>query len=223
MIQDDLQIKRRAPIEVRRLDVQTPDMPHGAIALPSAHTAFPSAVLILHQSPCQPPRLHRPTDLHELTRFIPDCAVVRFLPLMEVLIPNAPYAQKSVAKESNQSVSPPQEHVSFYWIFFNRSHTPPLDIDIPRQLFNGKSQECLQLFVDALRKYYGLNFQPGRVEFWVPRECLAYNKAPRNGWPTTISDFETAFQKVRRRTSLATALAGQQLEDDDAVHLIDTV
>lgn len=53
------------------------------------------------------------------------------------------------------------------WILFDKSHRLPVEISIPRDLYDKPSGRCRGLFVQSLLEEYNVVTTAGRIAFWT--------------------------------------------------------
>lgn len=81
-------------------------------------------------------------------------------------------------KPLQQPTAAEEDLVTINWIFFDKSHPDvcmPLAIDIPRARFNGRSQECRQIFASEILDNYSLSARQNTVKFWKPKKLTLMN------------------------------------------------
>jgi hypothetical protein len=74
---------------------------------------------------------------------------------------------KAVARQ--QATATEEDLVTINWILFDKCDPDkcmPLSIDVPRAHFNGKSQNCRQLFASEILDSLSLSVPRNSVKFW---------------------------------------------------------
>lgn len=79
-------------------------------------------------------------------------------------------AARQQATPPQQATETEEDLVTINWIFFDKSDPDecmPLSIHIPRARFNGRSQDCRQLFASEILKSLSLSVRQNTVKFWM--------------------------------------------------------
>jgi hypothetical protein len=72
------------------------------------------------------------------------------------------------ASQSSQStVQDSTVEIGLNWILFDKSRRFPVDISIPRDLYDKPSGRCRGLFIQSLREEYDVVTTAGRIAFWT--------------------------------------------------------
>ena len=79
---------------------------------------------------------------------------------------DAPPASQS-SQSSQSTAQGSTVEVGLNWILFDKSHRLPVEISIPRDLYDKPSGRCRGLFVQSLREEYDVVTTAGRIAFWT--------------------------------------------------------
>jgi len=129
------------------------------------------------------------------------------------------------------------EYLCVNFVLFDGSNPhKPLCIDVPRSLFDGKAQDCRNIFSDVLLNEFEINTKKTSINFWKvswnpllliessdvsqPNEHLLLDTATKRGWTERINDIEEFCTPIPLPRPFATALP--EIDNVDIVHLIVT-
>jgi hypothetical protein len=76
---------------------------------------------------------------------------------------------RSKAAARQQATAAEEDLVTVNYIFFDKSDPDkcmPMSIDVPRARFNGRSQNCKQLFASEILDSLSLSVRQNTVKFW---------------------------------------------------------